>query len=179
MIADPEMKQYFQHLEEDVTKQYAIAERAREKGFDPVNNTEIYKASDLAARVEGLLGVKGVATRIRELDTKMSREETAFKIIEEIINGKFGDYEDLVGAEYALRTALAIVTEGITAAPLQGIEKVEIKYNLDKTRYLAVHYAGPMRSAGGTEQALTVLFADYIRILLHLDRYKVTEEEVG
>jgi DNA polymerase II large subunit len=179
MIADTEMKKYFQHLEDDISRLYATAELARKKGYDPVDHTEIYKASDLAARVEGLLGVKGVAARIRELDSKMSREETAFKIIEEIINGKFGDYEDWVAAEYALRTALAIVTEGITAAPLQGIEKVEIKHNLDNTRYLAVHYAGPMRSAGGTEQALTVLFADYIRILLHLDRYKVTEEEVG
>jgi len=179
MIADPEVQRYFQTLEDDISRLYVIAKGAREKGFDAVNSTEIYKASDLAARVEGLLGIKGVAARIRELDAKMSREETAFRIIEEIINGKFGSYEDWVAAEYALRTALAIVTEGITAAPLQGIEKVEIKRNLDGTSYLAVHYAGPMRSAGGTEQALTVLFADYIRILLHLDRYKVTEEEVG
>jgi DNA polymerase II large subunit len=179
MIADPEVQKYFQHLEDEVSKLYTIAKVAREKGFDAVNGTEIYKASDLAARVEGLLGIKGIAARIRELDAKMSREETAFKIIEEIVNGKFGAYEDWVAADYALRTALAIVTEGITAAPLQGIEKVEIKRNLDNTSYLAVHYAGPMRSAGGTEQALTVLFADYIRILLHLDRYKVTEEEVG
>ncbi len=179
MIADPDVLKYFQRLEEDVSKLYVVAKGAREKGYDAVNDTEIYKASDLAARVEGLLGIKGVAARIRELDAKMSREETAFKIIEEIVNGKFGSYEDWVAADYALRTALAIVTEGITAAPLQGIEKIEIKRNLDNTSYLAVHYAGPMRSAGGTEQALTVLFADHIRILLHLDRYKVTEEEVG
>jgi DNA polymerase II large subunit len=179
MIADQGTQKYFQHLEDEVTKLYVVAKGAREKGLDAINGTEIYKASDLAARVEGLLGINGVAVRIRELDAKMSREETAFKIIEEIVNGKFGGYEDRVAADYALRTALAIVTEGITAAPLQGIEKVEIKRNLDNTSYLAVHYAGPMRSAGGTEQALTVLFADYIRILLHLDRYKVTEEEVG
>jgi len=78
-----------------------------------------------------------------------------------------------------MRIALAIVTEGITAAPLQGIDKVEIKGNTDGTKYLAVYYAGPMRSAGGTEQALTVLFAEKIRKLLQLDRFKITEQEIG
>ena len=179
MIADPEVQRYFSHLETAVTGLYAVAEKARSKGFDPSNTVEIYKAQDLAARVEGLIGVKGVAARIRELDAQVSREETAFKIIEEIVNGKFGTYDDKSAAEYAMRTALGIVTEGITAAPLQGIEKVEIKENPDRSKYLAVYYAGPMRSAGGTEQALTVLFADHIRVLLHLDRYKVKEEEIG
>jgi DNA polymerase II large subunit len=177
--ADPLVQEYFNGLEKAVTDLYTIAEEARSKGFDPKGVTEIYKAQDLAARVEGLIGVKGVAARIRELDAEFSREETSFKIIEEIVNGKFGSYEDKDAAEYALRTALAIVTEGITAAPLQGIEKVEIKENQDHSHYLAVYYAGPMRSAGGTEQALTVLFSDHVRILLHLDRYKIQEEEVG
>jgi DNA polymerase II large subunit len=179
VIADPIVQKYFNSLEEAVTNLYDVANEARSEGFDPKDTTEIYRAQDLAARVEGLMGVKGVAARIRQLSTQFSREETAFKLIEEIINGKFGKYDDKEAAEHALRTALGIVTEGITAAPLQGIEKVEIKQNPDRSRYLAVYYAGPMRSAGGTEQALTVLFADYIRILLHLDRYKIKEEEVG
>ncbi|MBM5804778.1 MAG: DNA polymerase II large subunit [Candidatus Verstraetearchaeota archaeon] len=179
MIADPAVQKYFKNLEETITDLYRIADNAHSKGLDPLDKTEIYKAQDLAARVEGLIGVPRVAERIRELAAQFSREDTSFKIIEEIINGKFGKYDDKTGAEKALRTALAIMTEGITAAPLQGIDKVEIKTNPDRSRYLAVHYAGPMRSAGGTEQALTVLFADYIRILLHLDRYKITEQEVG
>ncbi|MDD1764420.1 MAG: hypothetical protein LUQ46_00200, partial [Candidatus Methanomethyliaceae archaeon] len=179
MIADLSTQKYFKELDEMISDLYKIADQARAKELDPVDRTEIYKAQDLAARVEGLIGVQGIAERIRELTAQFSREDTAFKIIEEIINGKFGKYDDRTGAEKALRIALAIMTEGITAAPLQGIEKVEIKTNPDRSRYLAVHYAGPMRSAGGTEQALTVLFADYIRILLHIDRYKITEQEVG
>ncbi|MEM3364920.1 MAG: DNA polymerase II large subunit [Candidatus Methanomethyliaceae archaeon] len=179
MIADPFTEKYFIELKAHIDKLYDIANVARGKGFDPKPFVEIYKAQDLAARVEGLIGIEGIAERIREFRTKLSREEIAFKIIEDIINGRFGKYDDKVAAEKALRAALAIMTEGITAAPLQGIEKVEIKKNFDGSKYLAVYYAGPMRSAGGTEQALTVLFADYIRILLHLDRFKITEEEVG
>lgn len=171
--------EYFQTLERSASDLYSLAQDARKRGLDPKEHVEIYKAQDLASRVEGLIGLKGVAERIRELDLKYPREQTGFTIIEEIINGKFGKFEDEKAADYAMRTALAIVTEGITAAPLQGIEKLKIKSNPDGSKYLAVYYAGPMRSAGGTEQALTVLFAEKIRKLLHLDRYKITEEEIG
>jgi DNA polymerase II large subunit len=179
MTADPLTEKYFTELKAQIDKLYDVANVARKKGYDPKPFVEIYKAQDLAARVEGLIGIEGIAERIREFRTQLSREEIAFKIIEDVINGRFGKYEDKVAADKALRAALAIMTEGITAAPLQGIEKVEIKKNFDGSKYLAVYYAGPMRSAGGTEQALTVLFADYVRILLHLDRFKITEEEVG
>ena len=56
---------------------------------------------------------------------------------------------------------------------------VSIKTNPDKTKYLAIYYAGPMRSAGGTDQALTLVIGDFVRRLLGLDRYKSTEEEVN
>jgi DNA polymerase II large subunit len=109
----------------------------------------------------------------------MSREELTFKITEQIINGNFGVMDAREAAEQAMRTALAILTEGITAAPIQGIAKVEIKTNPDRTKYLAIYYAGPIRSAGGTEQALTIIVGDHIRRLLKLDRYKPTEDEVA
>ena len=44
--------------------------------------------------------------------------------------------------------------------------------------YLAVYFAGPIRSAGGTAAALAVLIADYIRISLGLDPYKPTDTEI-
>jgi len=43
---------------------------------------------------------------------------------------------------------------------------------------LAVYFAGPIRSAGGTASALAVLIADYIRIKIGLDRYKPTDREI-
>ncbi len=71
-------------------------------------------------------------------------------------------------AEQAIRTALAIFTEGLTAAPIQGIAQVKIKTNADRTRYLAIYFAGPIRSAGGTDQALTLVVGDYVRRQLEL-----------
>jgi DNA polymerase II large subunit len=116
---------------------------------------------------------------IRELSTKLQREEIAFKIAEGIIYGKFGHMEPERAAEQAIRTALAIFTEGLTAAPIQGIAQVKIKVNLDRTQYLGIYFAGPIRSAGGTDQALTLVVGDFVRRLLGLDRYKPTAEEIS
>jgi len=174
-----EYQQYTFALEEQLGSLYEIARKAREEGLDPALIPEPEVAKDLAGLVEGLVGPPGVAASIRDLSDKLPREELAFKIAEEIVYGKFGHMDEREAAEQAIRTALAVLTEGITAAPLQGVSRVAIKYNPDRTRYLAIYFAGPVRSAGGTEQALTLVVGDLVRRLLGLDRYKPTEEEIG
>jgi len=170
---------YIENLENQLKQLYEISKSARGKGLDPALDTECIIAKDIADLVEGLVGPKDVAVSIRELSTKLQREEIAFKIAEEIIYGKFGHMEPERAAEQAIRTALAIFTEGLTAAPIQGIAQVKIKVNLDRTQYLGIYFAGPIRSAGGTDQALTLVVGDFVRRLLGLDRYKPTAEEIS
>jgi DNA polymerase II large subunit len=170
---------YVETLENQLRQLYIISDSARTKGLDPALKTECIRAQDIADLVEGLVGPKGVALSIRELSSKMPREEIAFKVAQEIAQGKFAQMDQEQLAEQAIRTALAIFTEGLTAAPIQGIAQVKIKTNADRSRYLAVYFAGPIRSAGGTDQALTLVVGDYVRRELKLDRYKPTEEEVS
>jgi DNA polymerase II large subunit len=170
---------YVQTMENELKRLYAISDSARSKGLDPALKTECIIAQDIADLVEGLVGPKRVALSIRDWSTKMPREEIAFKVAEEITQGKFGVMDPERAAEQAIRTALAIFTEGLTAAPIQGIAQVKIKTNADRTRYLAIYFAGPIRSAGGTDQALTLVVGDYVRRQLNLDKYKPTEEEVS
>ena len=161
---------------------YTISDNARAKGLDSALKTECIEAQDIADLVEGLVGPKNVALSIRRLSSKMSREEVAFKVAQEIAQGTFTTDEKQTPeelAEQAIRTALAIFTEGLTAAPIQGIAHVKIKKNIDQTRYLAIYFAGPIRSAGGTDQALTLVVGDYVRRELGLDTYKPTEEELS
>lgn len=175
---------YFEILEEETQKVYAVAKNARLKGNDIDMEPEIPLAKDLAERVEGLVGPKDVAKRIKELEDEYSREEVAFQIAREIVTkpdeeGKEDSIEiKEKKADQALRTALAILTEGVVAAPLEGIAKVKIKQNFDKSWYFAVYFAGPIRSAGGTAAALAVLIGDYIRLSIDLDVYKPTEREI-
>ena len=175
----PAYHSYVATLENRLAELYKISNNARLRGLDPCLATECKIAKDLADLVEGLVGPSGVALSIRELSSKLAREELAFKIAEEIVYGKFGHMEAEAAADQAIRTALAILTEGLTAAPLQGVAKVSIKTNNDRTKYLAIYFAGPMRSAGGTDQALTLVVGDFVRRLLGLDRYKPTDEEIS
>jgi DNA polymerase II large subunit len=172
-----EYESYYPRLRDELEQLYEIAGEARSKGLDPITRPESELTEDMAERVEKLVGPKGIAERIRELES-MDRYEMAFKVAEEIIYGRFGSLERERAAEQAIRTALAIVTEGVTIAPIQGIPRIRIKRNRDGSRYLAVYFAGPIRPAGGTAQALTLVIADFVRRLLGLDRYKPSEQAV-
>ena len=175
---------YFERLEAETHHLYEIANEARSKGYDVELKTEVPLAKDLAERVEGLVGPANVAKRIKELEQEMSREEVAFEIAAEIASGKFeltGDKAKLDQegkCDQALRSALAILTEGVVAAPLEGISQVKIKDNFDGTKYIAVYFAGPIRSAGGTAAALSVLLGDKIKRAIGIDDFKPVEDEI-
>ncbi|MDV3104675.1 DNA-directed DNA polymerase II large subunit [Thermococcus waiotapuensis] len=180
-LYSPEMKAYFESLQREIDRAYEIARRARSQGKDPSLDVEVPQATDMAGRVESLVGPPGVAERIRALVKEYGKEIAALKIVDEIIDGKFGDFGSKEKyAEQAVRTALAILTEGIVSAPLEGIADVKIKRNewADNSEYLALYYAGPIRSSGGTAQALSVLVGDYVRRKLGLDRFKPSEKHV-
>ena len=175
----PEDERYFERLESGLDEALAVAGTARETGGDPTPEVEIPVAKDMADRVENILGIEGVADRVRELEGQMSREEAALELAEDFAEGRVGDYETQAGTiEGAVRTAVALLTEGVVAAPIEGIDRVELADNPDGTQFVRVFYAGPIRSAGGTAQALSVLVADYTRALLGLGAYEAREEEV-
>ncbi len=177
---------YFEKLEHETKKLYKIAEEARSKGLDVTRNVEVPLAKDLAERVEGLVGPKGVAKRIKELEKEYGdRDIVAFKLAAEIASQKIevppGEDEIKLReplTDQGLRTALAILTEGVVAAPLEGISQIKLKKNLDGSDYLAVYFAGPIRSAGGTAAALSVLLGDYIRRAINISEYKPTDDEI-
>ncbi|MEF8872916.1 MAG: DNA polymerase II large subunit, partial [Haloarculaceae archaeon] len=176
----PDDERYFERLEAELDDAFDVANAARERGGDPTTEVEIPVARDMADRVENILGIDGVAERVRELEGQMSREEAALELVEDFVEGTVGDYDTRAGkVEGAVRTAVALLTEGVVAAPIEGIDRVELLENDDGTEFINVYYAGPIRSAGGTAQALSVLVADYARTLLDIDEYKPRDDEVG
>ncbi|HEY7587155.1 MAG TPA: DNA polymerase II large subunit [Thermoplasmata archaeon] len=177
--ASEDVKGYFRRLREGVDACYRVARSARAKGFDPELDVEIPLTEDLASRVERLLheyDVEGVARRIRELAKKHDREETAILVAKEMARRPAPNKEKAV--DRAVRVGLAILTEGILVAPLEGLAGVKVKRNRDGTSYVDLYYAGPIRSAGGTGQALSVLIADIVRRELGIGRYQPQREEV-
>ena len=175
----PDDERYFERIEHDLDDAFEVARRAKARGTDPETDIEIPVARDMADRVENILGIPGVAERVRELEGEYSREEAALELVTDFVEGTVGDYESRAGKiEGAVRTAVALLTEGVVAAPIEGIDRVELLENDDGTEFINVYYAGPIRSAGGTAQALSVLVADYARALLDVDEFKPREAEV-
>jgi DNA polymerase II large subunit len=161
---------YQQVILENVNKGYQHALKARRRGIDAADIIEPKIAYDLADRVAKMHDID-IADRLRALLSQTTKEKAALKIAEEIAAGEYGSGDLKTRLDSAVRVSLAVVTEGVTVAPLQGISDVSIKSNVDASQYLSVSFAGPIRSAGGTEAALTMLIADHARKVAGLDKY--------
>ena len=173
-------KSYQHHILVSVHQYYQHALKARRRGIDAADVVEPKIAYDLADRVAKMHEID-IAERLRALLSQTTKEKAALKIAEEIAAGEYGSGDLKTRLENAVRVSLAVVTEGVTVAPLQGISDVMIKNNIDGSQYLSVSFAGPIRSAGGTEAALTMLIADHARKVAGLASYKANsfDDETG
>jgi DNA polymerase II large subunit len=169
----------------DILSQYEAAHKiatiARSKGHDPTEVVESKTVFDLADRVNQMLRLdqfEGLVDRLRELLHTTTKERAALAISQEIALGKFGALERHEALNHGVRAGLAVMTDGVTVAPLEGISGVTIKQNDDNTDYVSVSYAGPMRSAGGTEAAFSLVIADLTAKKLGLSNYRARQEEI-
>jgi len=182
IVCSKKQTRYFEKIETDVLKIYEFAEEARKIGVDPECKVECPPAKDMASRVEQLVGPTGIAEKITQWKEEgADQDEICFRAMDLVIEGKFEKLEGLGNnerADLAIRVALAIKTEGVVSAPLEGISKVLIRDNkIGGNPYLSLYFAGPIRAAGGTVQAFAVLCAEYVREKMNIAPWKATEEE--
>ena len=163
-----EMDAYHAWLDEHCEIEYQIAEKARSLGKDFTEVVEIPRASDLADRTEKLLdeyldGLK-IVDELRQLLLEEERETTAIEMSKSVakrMHARTADLEKSI--EVGLRVGLAILTEAVLVAPLEGISNVRLLNNADGSQFVSVDFCGPIRAAGGTAQALAVLITDVVR----------------
>lgn len=173
---------YYTNLSQESFTIFEKAAHAKSLLVDSSAIIEPKIAFDLADRVAKMHDID-IATPLRELLKTNGKELSALIMSKEIALGKYlpsnASLEEKI--DLAVRVGLAIVTEGVTIAPLQGISEIKIKKNKDGTEYLSVSIAGPMRSAGGTESAVTMLLADHVRKTVGLSAYQANsfDDETG
>jgi DNA polymerase II large subunit len=187
--ATESMQLYFDTLQQQTREAYALAQQARERGFDPETKVDIPLAANMAERVAGLISLVApqlsqslLTARIKELEMiyQLLDWRVGLKIAEEVTQGKFCPFATRESAmDIAIRVGFAYLTLGIVAAPLEGFIGLKIKKRRDGKEYLAIYYAGPVRGAGGTAAAVSVILSDYVRIVMGLERYDPTEDEVN
>ncbi|HEV2450285.1 MAG TPA: DNA polymerase II large subunit [Thermoplasmata archaeon] len=175
------MEEYHALLESEVGRAYEVASGARRTGVDPSSEVEIPRAQDMAMRVEKLLGhlaLDGISVEIRALAERMPREEAAVEMARRLAREDGRGLSLEARLDRALRVGLAILTEGILVAPLEGLAEVHVRGAGTDAAYLELYYAGPIRAAGGTAQALSVLLADIVRRDAGLGAFRPQAEEV-
>jgi DNA polymerase II large subunit len=170
MEASKQMQAYFSAIEKDLQRAVRSATEARKKGFDPEEKVDSPLAKGIAERVEGLVSAvspeilnSGVAERIIKLEKQYGSLDwrIALKIAEEVAQEKFCRFESKQKAmETGIRVGLAYITLGVISAPLEGFIELKIKKRRDGKEYLSVFYAGPIRAAGGTAEAVSLIIAD-------------------
>ena len=186
--AQNKFDEYFKEIDQNVMKAYKVAEKARKTGNDPEEHVSVHIAKNMAERVEGLIGAllpqiidSGLAKRIQELENKHGKLDwrAALSISLEVANEKFCKFENKIKAmESGIRVGLAYLTLGVVSSPLEGFVELKIKKRNDGKEYFCLMYSGPIRSAGGTAGAFSVVIADYIRRKMGYDVYDATEKEI-
>ena len=141
---------YYSSIMDGTREVHAAASRAKASLVDTSDRVEPKIALDLAERVAKMHDVD-IAEPLRAILKEKNKELAALEMASRIAEGAYmePDTDTDRRLDMAVRVGLAIVTEGVTIAPLQGISEVAIDANRDGSRYLSVSIAGPMRSAGG------------------------------
>jgi len=170
-----EREAYQNWLDRRAEEVYRIAATAKAKGLDFEDEVEIPRTADLASRTEKLLDeyLDGMSIEddLRDLLRTSDRETAAIEIALDVARRMHARTSDIATAiDSGLRVGLAVLTEAVLVAPLEGIGEVRIMNNADGSEFLSIDYAGPIRAAGGTAQALGVLIGDMIRRELGVGR---------
>src|SRR3989338_8806197 len=180
--------EYFAEFEKKVRENYAVAEEARKKGLDPSEKVEIPLARSLAEKVVGLISTIypqmnncGITERILELEKEFGKLDpgVCLKIAEEVAKQKFCKFDSMLQAITAgCRIGFAYITLGVVSSPIEGLTEIKIMKTKDGKEYLSPFYSGPVRSAGGTGAAFSLVILDHLREIFGYAKYDPTENEI-
>ncbi len=179
---------YFSKIDREVHEVYDVAKKARAIGIDPKNEPEIVIAKNMAERVVGLItvvapeiGSTTIISRIKELEEIYGAQDwrVALTMAYEVASDKFCKFETkLKSMEIGIRLGIAYITNGVVSSPLEGFTELKIKKRRDGGEYFALYFSGPMRSAGGTAESVSVLIGDYVRRKMGYLPYDPEEKEI-
>lgn len=179
---------YFDELGKKVDIVYNVAKEAREKGLDPKKHVEIPLAKSLAERVIGL--ISNVYPQLRNNDIvefigKLEKEygkldpAVCLKVAEEIALEKFCKFENKLQAiDAGIRMGIAYLTLGVVSSPIEGFTELKLGKRKDGKEYFSPYYSGPIRSAGGTGSAFSLVIVDHLREIFGYGIYDPDEQEV-
>ena len=180
--------QYFKDIENGTKAVYEIAEKAREKGLDPVDKVEIPLAMTMAEKVVALVSTiypqmqgAGIDKRILELEKEYGKLDVAvvFKIAEEVSKQKYCRFESLLQAvDAGIRIGFAYTTLGVVSSPIEGFTELKLGKTRKGEDYFVAYFSGPIRSAGTSTSCVVLMLIDYLREMFGYTKYDPSNDEI-
>ena len=180
-------QEYFEHLSKEIKKNYEIAEKARAKGLDPVDEVEVPLALTMASKVVKLVATvhpqldrEDIVNRILELEKKYGALDVSvsFTIAEEIAKEKYCKFENQLEAiDAGIRVGFAYTTLGVVSSPIEGYTGIKTGKTQKGETYIKAFFSGPIRSAGTTATCVALILIDYLRQVFGYARYDPVEKE--
>ena len=134
---ESEYQAYLDMMEIQTDAIYELASLARSKGIDFKTDVEIPRAKDLASRTVRLLDIYlrpepnksplDIEDRLRDLLETLDRESASIAIAREsakMMHELTGDLQKSI--DTGLRVGLAVLTEAVLVAPLEGLSLIHI-----------------------------------------------------
>ncbi len=180
-------KQYFEYLSKEIQKNYDIAQKARAKGLDPVDEVEVPLALTMAAKVVKLVATlypqldrEDIVNRMLDLEEKYGALDASvsFTIAEEIAKEKYCKFENQLDAiDAGIRVGFAYTTLGVVSSPIEGYTGIKIGKTQKGETYIKAFFSGPIRSAGTTATCVVLILIDYLRQVFGYAKYDPVEKE--
>ncbi len=180
---------YFAEIDAQLADMYSLANKCKNKGFDPEMKVETPLAQNMVERVIGLISVAAphivgtnLVPRILELEKQYDAQDwrVALTAALEVAQEKLCKFKDKTEAmEIGIRVGIAYITNGVVSSPLEGFTGLKIRKRRDGKDYFALCFSGPIRSAGGTGASMSVVIGDYVRKHMGYETYDPDEQEIN
>lgn len=167
---------YVNHLKKIIETQVQIATKARACKYDPHDTIEASLTYSSKEKILNILKIPKLETYIPK---NLSHHENiillAAEIAKQIVNGRFikKSREELI--LLALHSTLVILSKGLISVPHESIPKVTIG---NKTNHLTIYFSNTIRNVSGEIIGLVMLISDYIRHILHLNKFSASNQHV-
>ncbi|MBA7697695.1 hypothetical protein ES703_106363 [subsurface metagenome] len=84
----------------------------------------------------------------------------------------------LQAIEAGVRIGFAYITLGVVSSPIEGLTEIKIMKTREGKEYFSPYYSGPVRSAGATGSAFSLVIVDYLREIFGYSVYDPNEDEI-
>ncbi len=170
-------QEYVERLKKNVNAQIEVANKARNLKHDPSSSIESVITHSSTETILAILQIPGLDKYLPErINQHKNLLLLAADVAKQIVNGRFlkKDRERLI--LLAIQSSFVILSRGQCSVPEEYVHKIRID---PKQNYLTLFFTNMIRYVPGNITGLAILIADYLRGILHLNRFHSSPEIIG